>query len=218
MLHPLVRRLLRPGGLLLVAGCFLLPFVTVSCSPAASSEMSPSGSSGPPVTVTYAGTDLAAGARPSVWWSGDAQNIKRDLQFDPVQEVPRLGVQPFVIVALVLVLAGVATGALRSRWARDLAGAATAVLGAIFLAGAELLALHAAHRRVQEEVAMMGLAANPTPNPAPQVDGLFKIAPGYGFWLALVLLLAIGTVSVVQLMRQGTRAADPVPPAPAVAS
>jgi hypothetical protein len=211
--HLLARRLVRPIGLLLVAGCFLLPFVTVSCSPASrAASVPPDWPRESTFAVTYTGTDLGARARPRVSFGTDETLNQQlaDLKKELAEDVPRLRVQP-LIVAFVLVLVGVAAVALRSPWARDLAGAATAILAIIFLIGGQLIALHRVHRGVEDfPASKLSVDPNDVPAHNSMVDVL-DVGTGYGFWLALMLLLAIGTASVAQLVRSSTRTADPVP-------
>jgi len=187
---PRTRRLLSPAGFVLVIFCFLFPFVAVSCQ-------SPVGS----VSVQYSGNDLAFGGRPSISTSDGA--VPRE------SDVPPATPQPLALFAYLLTIAGLFTALIpslrvRLRTTAIIAGAAT-----LFV----IINETAVYNHIVSQLA--GRSGNRFDS---GLDGLRTDAADNlvhtqaGFWLAMLLLLAITTLNIVELVR--TRAAPNVPGPP----
>jgi hypothetical protein len=169
-------RALSPTTLILAGLCFALPFVTVSCAtPGGYGRAAPGG------TVSYTGVDLAVGSRPDV---SPADKLLPTAQ----QREDRLPAQPTAIILLILIAAG--TGAaiamtdVRARRATvGLLGgvAATALLVNQALAQSEVTV------NVGEQISLASPGADPHQ----------YVRAGLGFWLCLLLLLAVTAVNAV---------------------
>jgi hypothetical protein len=174
-------RWLSPAGFLLVAVCFLLPFVAVACdAPGGFGRVEPGG------TTTYTGFDLVTGGEPDV--TADR------LRPPAARRDDRLGPQPLAIAVIVLVAAGVVSAvALPRRRSRRAAGAALAAVAALLLVAnqATVVALLAARLREQLTV----------PMPAEREAGDF-VKSQNGFWLALILLVALAAANAIGLARR----------------
>jgi hypothetical protein len=196
----LPKRLISPTGFLAVAACFLLPFVTVSCSSAP----------GVAATATYRGADLVVGARAQLAVSDE---LRRDagqapaidgapmptLDQERVEYTKPIPVQPLMIVVLVLLGLGVVSAVVRMPWPRVLAESGFALGALLFLTGGEVLARRAATARVTADAAPF---ARPTGVPVqPQPALRIVTQTGVGFWLAASLLLLVGALSLVRLVR-----------------
>lgn len=92
-------------------------------------------------------------------------------------------------------MAGFFLGWLRRPWPRALATAAAAVIAAILFVGAELIALHAIRSLYLAELLRYNAYAGLTQSPPMDVQ------PRYGFWLALLLTLALAVSHGVTLLR-----------------
>ncbi len=162
--HPLVRRLISPAGLLLVALCFALPFVAVSCDT--------------PVRASaeYTGADLVVGGTPSV--SVAEGGVTQD---DTLPD-ERIDVQPAAGVALLAVLAGILVAALPGRRGRVYGGVVAAAATVVLLVVDQILVQGHLSRQVERE-----LGAD---LPAGTSGGDF-VEARYGFWLALALASAV---------------------------
>jgi hypothetical protein len=193
--HPLMRRLLSPGGFVLVGICFFLPFVTVSCSAGRGSDTAAYAG-----TTTYTGTDLVTGG------FGDL-SIDNWPPADPSDpDVPSRGIglidhasaapiapQPFAIAALALVAVGLAAATVRPRFYRAMAETGLAVSAAILLCGAELLGQHAVRRTVTTDAAkVLGSSGSGT---------RLETTTRYGFWVALLLLAGLAVLGGLRLLR-----------------
>jgi hypothetical protein len=177
MAHPLVRRLVSPAGLLLVAICFALPFVSVSCDA--------------PVRLRadYTGADLVVGGTPSVSVSDEAVSGQDadDLSDEPID------MQPAAVVAMLSIVAGILVAALRGRRARLFGGAAAALATAMFLAVNQILAQRHLSREITQEVGAQ--------LPGGASGGDF-VHTRYGFWLALALACAVTLYNGVAVYRE----------------
>jgi hypothetical protein len=191
--HPLLRKLLSPVGFLFVAVCFLLPFATVSCSTLETGR----------TWATYTGVDLAARQQASdVHLSDEVRKLNDpNIPDDPGGKQNEIDVdgpvsaQPLMVAALVVAIAGIFLGWLRRPWPRALATAGAALIAAILLAGAELIALHAIRTLYLD--ALLRYNAYPGVTQSPPMD----VQPRYGFWLALLLCLALAGFNGVTLLR-----------------
>jgi hypothetical protein len=202
----LTRRLITPAGFVAVAACFLLPFVTVSCS--ALPGMS--------ATATYRGVDLAAGAQAQITVSDE---IRRDagqapsIDGAPIPTIAQMRdeyskpipVQPFIIVVLVLLGLGAVSAFVQAPWPRALAESGLAAGGLPFLAGGEVLARHASTIRVTNDATPF--AGNAQGVLQPHVGTTIQTRTGIGFWLAASLLVLVTALSLTRLVRLSTRSA-----------
>jgi hypothetical protein len=195
-----------PAGFLAVAACFLLPFVTVSCTPA-----SP-GVGG--MTATYSGADLVLGRRADLTASpqllarmGASPHIDGaplpTLAQTHDQYTQPIPVQPFLIVTLILLGLGIAAGAVPRSWPRALAESSLALGGILFLASGEYLARHAAVARVTADAAPV--IGSPSGSPSANSTTLIEPHSGLGFWLGLSLLVLIAATSITRLGRLSTK-------------
>ena len=176
----LVRRLVSPAGLLLVAICFALPFVSVSCDT--------------PVRLRadYAGTDLLVGGTPSV--SVSDQDVSR-LDADDLSDEP-IDVQPAAVVAMLAILAGILVAALPGRRARLLGGTAAAAVTVVLIGVNEILAQRYLSREIERELGQ--------DLPGGSGGGDF-VHTRYGFWLALAFASAVALYNGFELYRDVRR-------------
>jgi len=177
-------RILSPAVLLIALLFFGSGFLTVSCTPGGY------GRAAAGATTTYTGGDLATGAAPRV------DKLRPADQYEP----DRLGVQPLIALAGLLLLAGVLAavalpGRRRSR-DRDLATIAGAA--AVCLVIGETLARSAAIDR------LAGQLPHPLP-PNRQVSDYIHV--GGAFWasLGLTLLALLGHTSAAVRSRRRSR-------------
>ncbi len=192
---PVLRRLLSPGGFVLVALCFALPFLTVSCE-----------APGHTGSGTYRGVDLVVGGSPELSWDGLTKDVLPEefrSEQDPDEPAP-LDPQPLAVIAMILVLVGAGTALLGTEWSRALAGLACAAVAAMFLAGAQTVL----RSHLQAELDEGGVRA------APGID--VTITDRYGFWLAIGLLLVLAAVQFGLLILASRRPPEwsGVPPWP----
>ena len=188
-MHPLLRKLLSPVGFLFVALCFLLPFAAASCqSPQFGSN-----------SASYTGADLVSRGRPEVHLSDQVRqqypNVPPGYADDQIrQETSPVPVQALLVGALGAAVAGIVVAALRRPWSRALAATGTGLITAILLVGGEVIAVHAVRRQVSP------MAAELLGSDAYSVRG-FGVHPRYGFWLALLLSVALAVFNGVTLLR-----------------
>jgi hypothetical protein len=159
-------RILSPAVLVLALLFFGSGFLTVSCTPAGY------GRAAAGATTTYTGGDLATGAAPHV------DKLRPVDQYQP----DRLGAQPLIVLAGLLLLAGVvaAIALPRRRRSRDRDLAVIAAAAAVCLVVGETLARSAAIDRLASQL----------PHPLPpnrQVSDYIHV--GGGFWASLGLAL-----------------------------
>jgi hypothetical protein len=126
------RKLVSPGGFLLVLLCFALPFVTVSCD-------HPAGT----VTLDYTGGDLLLGGEPSM--SGLPRSA-------PSPDGTIADAQLFAFLAFLAGLLGLCAGFAWLWRARALAGLLAAGLAATFLVLNQTTVL----RRIRDEIEASG--------------------------------------------------------------
>jgi hypothetical protein len=177
------RRLLSPAGFVLVILCFLFPFVAVSCESAVGS-----------VSVEYTGNDLAFGGQPSI--STSAGDVP------PESDIPRATPQPLALLAYLLTIAGLFAALIPPLRARLRTSAIIAGIAALFV----IINETAVYNRIVSQ-----LAGRSGSRLGSGVDSLRTEAASSlvhtqaGFWLTTLLLLAITTLNIVELVR--TRAA-----------
>lgn len=172
------RRFISPAGLFLVLLCFFLPFFSVSCS-SGFGELS----------VTATGMDQVFNGRPD--YSGYQPTAARTRDAE-------VGVSPLLVIALVAIVAGIGLGlGLPKPLARWAAGAGASLL-ALLLIVVNQIALHS---RVNQELdtAAEGLGDNPF---AASFRPMITVSDGAGFWIAVVLLLALVGYNVVEVAWQ----------------
>jgi len=172
-------RWLSLTGFLLVAFCFLLPFVAVACdAPGGFGRVQPGGS------TTYTGFDLVTGDRPDV----TVDRLRPPAQ----RRDDRLGPQPLAIAAAVLVAAGAVTAvALSRRRVRRATGAALGAAAAVFLVANQATAVALLTLRLREQLTV--------PMPPGREAGDY-VRTGNGFWLALILLATIAAANTAGLL------------------
>jgi hypothetical protein len=185
----LLRRLLSPAGFLLVTFCFLLPFVTVSCS-SPGTNASTSGS--------FTGVDLVAGGPASI-----ASNPQVRANMHPMSTAPGrtdalveepMGRQPLVVAALAFVAVGVLSAALPWVWWRALVGAGLALIAGVLLIGGQVLARRTALDRTTTGLA--GIAGDSSTHMT------ITVSNGSGFWLAITLLAFLAGSWLTILVRE----------------
>jgi hypothetical protein len=216
--HPLVRRLLSPGGFVLVGLMFLLPFLTVSCSPPNTGAQD-SGT----FTATYTGADLVAGRLPMmtvVQGGPTGETISHGRTVAGAEygvPNPPGAMEPFALAALVLTALGVLVVLLPRARVRSVASAALALVAALALLAAQLRTAHAVERWMSKTY--LAVAGGAPDTNVPDVGQFLHI--GLGLWLAYGLLLLIGfgnvAVSVPDKPPAPEPAAGPAPPPALVA-
>jgi hypothetical protein len=161
---------------------FLMPFIAVSCdAPGGFGQAAPGG------TTTYIGLDLVVGGTPDVT-PADKVREGASEKLDP---------QPLAVVALLLVLAGIAvTAAVQSLLVRR----AVATL----LAGGAAIALAANQLTVQSHLAAQLTAQLTVAMPeGKQAADYVKTQPG--FWFCVVTLVVLVMVYGTGWIRSATR-------------
>jgi hypothetical protein len=174
--HPLLRRLVSPAGLLLVALCFTLPFVAVSCDTPVQ------------VRADYAGTDMLAGGRPSVTVSDETVSPQdaEELSDEPID------LQPAAVLAMLAIVAGILVAALATRRARVLGGTVAAAATVLFLGLNQIL--------VQRQLALQIEGELGAQLPGGTSGGDY-VETRYGFWLALSFASAVVLYNGFELYR-----------------
>ena len=178
----MLRRLVSPTGFVLVAICFLLPFVTVRCTP-----VDPAGTVAP--TATFTGVDLVVGGEPDLYLPRQRGELYRLERADPATGLGRdvaLPVEPFAGAAVVLMAVGAAAAAIRPAWLRGWTAGVAALLAG--------LAVLAAVLRSRNRVA--GMLAELWPDTETDWDRYQFITVGLGAWLAMAGLAMLGLGNV----------------------
>jgi hypothetical protein len=164
-------------GFLFLVLCFLLPFAAASCdSPDAGRN-----------SLSYSGVKLVTGGRAHLEASDQVRAAYPGIPpWYPDTQTPAVPVQTLVLAALVCAVAGIVVAVLRRPWPRALAGTATALLTVIALGGGEIVALRTV-RRVTEEPVRGAVGYQAFSAPGFHLD----VHPRYGYWLALLLSVAL---------------------------
>ena len=177
------RRWLSAVLFALVAGCFALPFASTSCTLPGGYARGAAGTS-----TTYRGVDLAFDSVPIVTPSD------RPPRPDSLPNDGQLGFQPLALLALLLVVAGIATALTRGA----AAVVAHAAVAALVLTMAQLVAISTIAGQIGgTETLPVGKA---------QTD---YIGTGLGFLgslVGLVLLLALNGVAALWVASRRARA------------
>ncbi|MEV4343291.1 hypothetical protein AB0J83_02250 [Actinoplanes sp. NPDC049596] len=196
-------RLGSPAGLILAGFCLLLPFLTASCS----SEEAPRAQ----WRLSYTGIDVLTGGRPDVELTDDAdKEPMRRLDDAEVEEFlgappASLPTLPLAWPAAALLLAALAATALPSRTWRTTATGGLALAAAVVLAGATVLARNDATGVVAS--VMSGVFSERIERPAlregavyGEVSDMFRY--GWGLWITLALVAAVGVANTVAAVRR----------------
>ena len=189
---PTTRRLLSPAGFVLVILCFLFPFIAVSCQ-------SPVGS----VSVEYTGNDLAFGGQPSISTS--------DGEVPQESDVPPTTPQPLALLAYLLTIAGLFTTLIPALRVRLRTTAIIAGTTALFV----IINENSTYSHIVSRLAGQSGNRFASGLDSAATDAASNLVHTQaGFWLAMLLLLAITVLNIVELVR--TRAAPdaPGPPGP----
>jgi hypothetical protein len=205
-------RAASPILLVLAALCFLLPFIGVSCNTAAAETAlggalsqangSPgSGNAGLATSclqalsghdlATYSGLNLLTGSNPSIATSLAGCGSSSAA---PSTQAAGIGAQPLVVVALLLILVGIAATVLRGPPRGFVAGGA-AIVGAVLL----ILANSAVHAPIVTRLTSAGGSSlsDLGLSGGLGVDSFFNIHPAIGFWLALTALVLAAAANAV---------------------
>lgn len=175
----LLQRLLAPVGFAVVAFCYALPFAALRLDDQAFH-----------LAQTFSGRDLVIGGRSRPHIEALLGDPAAGMEVLPSSEIPpylggggvTASAQPAFMVAIVLIIAGLAAAILAGDRMR-------AVVSAVAGSGA---------------AAAMGLGAWLFLHPAGDPFGLapvFRFVPAYGFWLALVLLVGLAADGLVLSLR-----------------
>jgi hypothetical protein len=201
----LVGRLWSPAGLLLAGLLFALPFLTVSCA-----GPGPAGATSTSLTYTFQGTDLITGGHADLTWRQDRDGrTETVLAADDYRSSGRNGqppglptdAQPFAIVAVVLVLAGVAATLAPIRELRALGAGAASLLAAAALVLSEMQAYRALVGEIARYAPTYGTA---------DAGGVAQnaVRTAYGFWLALGVLAAVAVANLAVRLEDRARGVD----------
>ncbi|MBJ7609924.1 MAG: hypothetical protein JF887_10925 [Candidatus Dormibacteraeota bacterium] len=224
---PDVKRLTRgasPILLLLAALCFLLPFVGVSCNTAAAgaaigSVGSIGGSSGSNNAgasaaclqalngrdlFAYSGVNLITGSNPSVDTNipGCPSSSSPSSGAADSQPPPQgIGVQPLLVIALVLIAVGIVATVLRAPLRAIVAGAAALLALVMVLANNS-----AVHGTIVAKLNASGGGALSSTGFSGALDSFINIHPAIGFTLILLaLVMAIVVNGAALLLGSGLR-------------
>jgi hypothetical protein len=240
-------RSVSPVLLALAALCFLLPFIGVSCSSSSLQALGslPGGSNQDAQTsnclsaisntdlYSYSGLNLATGSAPSTA-SIPASCSTAAGGNTKASQAPTVGVQPLLVVVLVLIIVGIAATALRAPLRAGVAGAA-ALVAAILVIASNATSHDAIRDRISALANQSSGSSNLGLQAAGGVGGFFNIHAAIGFTLILLALFLAVAVNVVGLIAgsglrltpaadRGAPPADPPawrpdpPPAPPPAS
>lgn len=164
----LLGRLLSPAGFGLVLLLFLLPFATVSCS--AESEH---------INATFTGLDFVIGGEPTITGTNVDEDVAPELA---ATFIDFYDAEPLAIIAAVLLLAGMAAALIRQRKPRALVSATIAAVVVVLLAVAIFIRAPSKVNEAMEWVRAQAGLDRP-------IDA--STSPTVGFWLAIVLLVAL---------------------------
>ena len=180
----LIGRLLSPAGFGLVLLLFLLPFLSVSCS-----------TDGGDVVATFSGVDMLIGGEPDlVAPTSDAEAQEAQRTIVAVFH-DSLDAEPLAILAALAVLFAMATTLIGERLARHAIGAGLAVVAAALLGGAYVRA-----------TGHVGDAIRAISEPPDTLA--YSVAPRYGFWVCVGLLLALAAGHLAAMVRAWKGPAD----------
>jgi hypothetical protein len=193
----LTARLLSPAGLILAGVGLLLPFGAVSCTPAP----------GTGAALTYTGSELIGNTGGTLSTTpqfaeaiGPAGAAGPHSGTSLLNEADTTGLRTLLVAVAGLILIGVISTVLQPRLTRVTVVAAMAYAAMVTLIGAQLAGRHtvAGWFATHPEIFGKDEAGKALP------DG-FAIRPGVGFWLSLVLLIAVGTGNLLAILGQTRR-------------
>jgi len=187
----LLDRLLSPAGFGLVLLLFLLPMATVSCS-----------SGGESIDASFTGLDFVIGGEPTI----SGANVDPDIGTELAATfIDFYDAEPLAIIAVVLLLVGMAVGLVRQRQLRATISAAIAAVTLVLL-GISLFVRFPA--KVNDAIDWFKAEA--------QMEDPIAVStrPTVVGWIALVLLLALAVWQGYEAIR--SRTPEPVggPPPP----
>jgi hypothetical protein len=201
---------ISPILLVLAALCFLLPFAAVSCNTSAAGGALGSGLSqlggansntSPQETaclndlsngkdfVTYTGVNLVAGSNPAIA-SASCSATSSSSSTDR----GAVGVQPLLIVALILIAVGVLATVLRARVRAVVAGAAALIAGVLVIIGSGT-----AQSDITSKITSGGSTSSFSSLGVGSLGNFFNVHASIGFWLVLVALLLALLVNLADL-------------------
>ncbi len=178
------KRRVNPPLLVLALLCLAMPFTAVSCE---SSMMT--------VEAEYTGWDLAFGGEPTVEVEGEADK-------SPSEESSSLPAQPLMIIAIVVLVAGLVL--LSTSRATATAGIVVGATAAIFLIFGQVVTQNVLVAKVSESEDLSTSTVSEW------------VETRSGFWFALILLVAMtayNTAALVRGHRSTTTTSPQVPPA-----
>lgn len=190
----LTARLLSPAGLILAGVGLLLPFGAVSCTPAP----------GTGAALTYTGSELIGNTGGTL--STTPQFAEAIGPAGPhsgtslLNEADTTGLRTLLVAVAGLILIGVISTVLQPRLTRVTVVAAMAYAAMVTLIGAQLAGRHTVVGWFATHPEIFGKDEAGKALP----DG-FAIRPGVGFWLSLVLLIAVGTGNLLAILGQTRR-------------
>ena len=204
---------ISPSLLVIAALCFLLPFVGVSCNAGATSAAVGNalsqigGTAGAAVIqceqslssqdlVSVTGVDLLTGSSPSLM-----SNFPGCQTSFPSQAglLPGFGVHALLVVALILIVAGILAALLRGR-RRSLAAGGAAFISVALIVINNLSVQGSIVNSFQQASAALPTAAGSTPD----IGSVLNVHAALGFWLAvgaLLLTIAINAAALLPARR-----------------
>jgi hypothetical protein len=208
----------------LAALCFLLPFAAISCNTAAASSAASAlgslgGSSTSPAQsaclnqlssgkdfVTYSGVNMVTGSDPS----NDLSSCTQASSSSSSSDKGSIGVQPLLLIALILIVVGAVSAALRAPLRLFVAGGA-ALLAFILV----LVNNSTAHNAISNKLTSSGSGSSGSLGSLGigSIDTFFNIHAALGVTLALIALgLAFAANAIA--FGLGLRPATGTPPPP----
>lgn len=200
---------ISPSLLVIAALCFLLPFVGVSCNAGATSTALGNalsqigGTAGPGVIqceqslssqdlVSVTGVNLLTGSSPSL-----LSNLQGCQTNFPSQSglVPGFGVHALLIVALILIVAGILAALLRGRRRSLVAGCAALISAALIV-----INNLSVQGSILDSFRQASAALPPTPGSTPDIGSVLNVHAAVGFWLAVGALLLTIAVNAAALL------------------
>jgi hypothetical protein len=225
---------ISPVLLVLAALCFLLPFVGVSCNTAAGgaalqgalSQLGGSSSTSTAAAsclhalngkdlVTYTGVNLLTGGKPSTATS--VPGCDTTTSSAPSSTSPGgIGVQPLMVLALILIIVGVAASVLPARLRSLLAGG-TALIAALLVAVNNSSVHGTVLDSITKDLTRQGGSSLSDLGVSASVGSFFDVHAAIGFTLILVALLlavAVNAAALVPLSRPAPATGSGSPAAP----
>ena len=203
-MRTILARLGSPAGIGLALLLFLvLPFLSVSCDIPSIGEMG----------ATYSGADVAFGGEPTVEVPAEARDMAGELGTSTSADAPPdPGVAALAIVAGALMLLGIATAALPRLRTRLLGGGVLALLAAAAVVVTQLVAQSNLRTTMLSDAQQAGATDSPLGDPEELVDQLINTE--IGFWLTVVVLVAVAAANATFLFRKPKTPAEPPPATP----